>query len=89
MPCSVSDSEKAYYEARTLLEYVDGKLGYGSRQFFDARGNPTCEPTRSLCSLLNGMNPTKREKLIYGDPHDRMARRLADWWEDHQEKDAE
>ncbi len=87
MPCSVSDSEKAYYEARTLLEYIEEKTGQ-SRPFFDSDGNSIREPTQELCATLRGMDPEKRDALIY-QPRDRMARHLANWWEDHQEKDAE
>jgi hypothetical protein len=39
-----------------------------------------------LCKLLTDMEPDKREAIVY-NAHDRTARELATWWEDHQAKD--
>lgn len=39
-----------------------------------------------LCALLRGMDENLREKIVY-NVHDRVARDLANWWEDHQEAD--
>lgn len=88
MPCAVSQGEKDYYEARSLLEYVCEKTGQKMPELFDANGfSPEGEPTQQLCAMLRRMDPAVRENLVYV-AHDRMARRLADWWEEHQEKDS-
>jgi len=39
-----------------------------------------------LCEELRGMTEKTREGLVY-NAHDKMSRRLADWWETHQEED--
>ena len=44
-------------------------------------------PVIELCAFLTSMKAKDRDKLIYGNAKDRMARKLADWWEDHQEAD--
>jgi hypothetical protein len=41
-----------------------------------------------LCTLLTDMDSDKREAIVY-NAHDRTARELATWWEDHQAKDRE
>lgn len=44
------------------------------------------ELTRMLCSLCKQLNPEEQERIIY-DGHNENARRLATWWEHHQEVD--
>lgn len=44
------------------------------------------EATKILCELCRGLTKEETEKYIY-DPHDRVARKLATWWENHQEYD--
>jgi hypothetical protein len=41
-----------------------------------------------LCDVLKEMPSDQRDALVYGSPRDKMARQLADWWEEHQEADA-
>lgn len=40
-----------------------------------------------LCKTMQELSEATRERLLYGNPRDAMARRLADWWEEHQEVD--
>ena len=40
-----------------------------------------------LCKVLTELDSSSREALVYNS-HDRTARDLADWWEEHQEADA-
>jgi hypothetical protein len=44
------------------------------------------EATKMLCYALRAMNPKDMEKYVY-DAHSKTARRLANWWERHQEWD--
>lgn len=44
------------------------------------------ENTRFLCSTIKGMKKWQLDKIVY-DGHNKTARDLADWWEDHQERD--
>lgn len=39
-----------------------------------------------LCDLIGSMNETQLDTIVY-NARDKMARRLADWWEEHQEAD--
>jgi phosphoglycolate phosphatase-like HAD superfamily hydrolase len=40
----------------------------------------------ALCSLLRGCTEEEVNRVVY-NPKDRVARDLANWWEDHQEAD--
>jgi hypothetical protein len=42
--------------------------------------------TPELCELLKGLGPAEQSRWIY-DARDPLARRLADWWEAHQQND--
>ncbi len=44
------------------------------------------EATKVLCATCRGLSPGQVEEFIY-DAHNREARRLASWWERHQEWD--
>lgn len=46
------------------------------------------EHTALLCSVLGSLSPTQMKKLVY-DGSNPMARKLADWWENHQKVDAD
>lgn len=39
-----------------------------------------------LCELLTGMNELQKQRVVYNAYH-KMSRKLADWWEKHQEAD--
>jgi hypothetical protein len=43
--------------------------------------------TPDLCALLKGLDPARREALIYGDARSESRRRLASWWERHEAAD--
>lgn len=45
---------------------------------------------QELCKVLSNLakkEPDVLDRVLYGDPRDRMSRELASWWEDHQEAD--
>ena len=46
------------------------------------------EAVRKLCALCEGMTEAQQNKIIY-DGRIIGARRLADWWDEHQEFDEE
>lgn len=39
-----------------------------------------------LCELITNMNELQRQRVVYNVYH-KMSRKLADWWEKHQEAD--
>ena len=39
-----------------------------------------------LCELVTNMNDLQRQRVVY-NPYHKMSRKLADWWEKHQEAD--
>jgi hypothetical protein len=41
-----------------------------------------------LCDLITKMDSVERRKVVY-NPYDKTARKLADWWEEHQRADRE
>lgn len=96
MPCN-SDyldqnaSEAALQQAAKLLVYVCGRLAIVPNDWMIEQADKTyADDERSvpeLCRLLNGLNPRARDALIYGDAKDKMARQLADWWEEHEAHD--
>jgi len=51
-------------------------------------GNPHLldEMTAFLCALCNHMNEKMKDRIIYNGRNP-VARRLADWWDEHQEAD--
>jgi hypothetical protein len=52
-------------------------------------GNMYCnhDYTAALCGLLTSMSDFARDNFIYGQARDPMARKLADWWEEHSAAD--
>ncbi len=39
-----------------------------------------------LCEIVRNLSPTGKRDLVY-DAHNKMSRRLATWWENHEEAD--
>lgn len=84
--------EKFLMRTAELLIYVRKYLGYDvsdtHKRWTESYGSELA--VQELCALLQllGKNePDVLERILYGDPKDRMARELAIWWEDHQESD--
>lgn len=57
------------------------KSEYGNTQHLDGH-------TALLCSTIQGLSKRNQDKLIY-DGRNAAARKLADWWENHQQVDAQ
>lgn len=84
--------EKFLMRTATLLIYVRTYLGFEvtdtHKKWIELYGSELA--VQELCALLNLLTkeePDVLERILYGDPKDRMARELASWWEDHQEAD--
>jgi len=96
MPCvndymEPSPRERALQLAARLLCYVREQTGgMITGTLRESAGSPYCrvDYVPTLCDELTRMNAEKFEALVY-DAHNRTARALADWWEDHQKADVE
>ena len=84
--------EKFLMRTAELLIYVRTYLGMDvsdiHKRWTELYGSELA--VQELCTLLNLLiqdEPDVLERILYGDPKDRMARELATWWEDHQEAD--
>jgi hypothetical protein len=66
------------FEAATpeeAVEKADAANYYGGADY-----------TVELCAMLTAMSPEDANRLVY-DGRNAMARKLADWWEEHQKAD--
>lgn len=78
----------------SLLIYLYGRIqkevpGWVKKAAEDYYGNVNRldESTRMLCECLRSLTENEVEKYVY-DAHNKEARKLAGWWERHQEWDA-
>ena len=95
MPCNCDHmeptaAERHRREAAQHLVYIFERLGWSIRDDIrkaanDLYGTGGDECVRILCDILRGA-PEEVMEIVY-DAKDRRSRRLADWWEDHQEED--
>ena len=94
MPCDSSymeptSREKQLQETAQLLVYVRKAL-LMDVPFSLAEAANNCygrvDFVPQLCKAIRTMSPSQQEQIIY-NARSRMARRLADWWEAHQEAD--
>lgn len=96
MPCNSDYMRQSGYEQRLqdtarLLVYVMQSLDLEVPQPIIETANTTyakADFTANLCKLLKAMTPEQINKVIY-DARNPTARRLADWWEAHQQADNE
>ena len=98
MPCNSDYMDPTVRESNSrevaiLLVYVSGALEincdprvvqaanhlYGNTDLLD-------QMTADLCTLCNGLSEEEADKVIY-DGRNYQARRLANWWDAHQEAD--
>jgi hypothetical protein len=80
-------------EVSEFLVFVDKKLGATTpKKILDAsqdsygNGVELNDVVALLCTILSNLSPEQQEFIIY-DARDKTSRRLADWWEEHQEAD--
>lgn len=88
-----SRHEKESRLAAQLLIYALPLAGGGVPQWVipvaqDLYGDPhrLNELTVMLCSLCRGLSEDDKNRIIY-DGRNSDARKLADWWDEHQEAD--
>ena len=94
MPCESAYMEPSQRERESqrmagLLVYLRQELGMdrdpqaeaASQSIYGGR-----DYAPDLCRILRGMTTEQMESIVY-NPRNRMARDLANWWEDHQEVD--
>lgn len=100
MPCSCDRPEAAHfdhaiYRAAPLLLYVREAMHqpveYWLRQFTHALLYQVTQQvadgiTSRLCDACRNMTEDQKQEIIY-DGRNPSARKLADWWEEHQEAD--
>ena len=69
---------------KTILDKKIVKMAKDKQQFFSQEdANYVSE---RLCSFIRGLSNFQKERIIY-NARNKMSRRLADWWEEHQEAD--
>jgi len=92
MPCESGPRDYAwegFCDAVKHFNYVAEKTGNPKR--LDAHKDYRSRVdsvVQELCAMLSAMSPDERDAIIY-DARNKTARSLADWWEYHQEMDAE
>jgi len=83
--------EQATQHAAALLVYVHTKLKTKCPEWVIRLANDYYAPGPrvfpALCKAVTGMSDKERAAIVYNS-YDAMSRKLADWWEDHQAKDA-
>lgn len=98
MPCNCDYMEPTTHEIRSKevaqhLAYVYKKLNQkvpkevmeASSHIYGNVGKLN-EMVVSLCDMLTHMEDIVRDSIVY-NPKEKESRRLADWWEEHQEAD--
>jgi adenylate kinase len=95
MPCNSdymnqTDKERQLQETAKLLVYVIESVGAEpSKRVLDAAADYYCkyDTVPVLCNWIrHELDPEQIDKIMY-DGRNPMARRLADWWEKHDEAD--
>lgn len=98
MPCSSSQQEPSKQETESrkvsgliiwLWTHLDKEIpGWVRETVNNAYGNSekVHELTNMLCNECRVLTQKGEDEVIYNG-RDRNARRLADWWDDHQESD--
>ena len=94
MPC-VSDymeptgKEKRLQETAKLYEYALLEMNvFVPADVKAAAKNIYCRKdfVPDLCELILLLNDRQRQRVVY-NPYNKMSRKLATWWEEHQEAD--
>lgn len=70
------------YEKLGLPYKIGVPTGYDEIGF----GKSLDELTNMLCSTIRGLTPEQLEAIVYNG-RDKNSRKLADWWDEHQEID--
>jgi len=99
MPCQSDYLEASGQELESirvceLLEYIYPKINkeipewvHEAANHYYGNTNRLDEATKMLCEACRSLTEDEVENIIY-DAHNKTARKLAGWWERHQEWDA-
>lgn len=96
MPCrsdymEPTNKEKRLQETAQLLMYVRSNTKTGvkiSNALRSAAGNLYCtkDYVPELCGVIRGLSEEDKDRIMY-DGRNPTARKLADWWDEHEEAD--
>ena len=97
MPCNSdymapSTKERELQRTAKLLVYLQRQLGQEPEAWLLHEANniysSNDQSVIKLCDALRQMSPTQMDSIVYNG-HNKTARDLADWWEEHQAADVE
>lgn len=96
MPCRTDHIEPTREEREAqhvcqLLVWVNNSLGRSSSEELKANANRSYATdlntwTAELCAILGSLDDEQIDKIVY-NARSQKSRKLADWWENHQEAD--
>lgn len=93
MPCrsegppSPSTEQVYNKETLTLLKYVLSRVSFVIKMPLPKESEyQNTDMTTTLCAVLRRLKPEDFDAIVY-NAKDSVSRRLADWWEQHQEID--
>ena len=93
MPCVTEpDPPPSYdHESAVICSLLMGQMGMPVPDYVTkAAGNRWSrdpKPCQLLCKMLGKMTEADLGLWVYGDARNKDQRRIAEWWEDHQERD--
>jgi hypothetical protein len=89
-----NESERQALRAAELIVYTFTAQGLAVPEWAQSAANdcygrsPGDEDSVAfLCEHLRAIPTRELDNLLYGDARNKKARRLADWWEEHLERD--
>lgn len=99
MPCNsdhmnARPNETLSRETAVLIVYLNGRLGYvtegwieeAAKEYYGNEGRVD-EIVATLCATMTSLDETQVNEIVY-DGSNPLSRKLADWWDEHQEADA-
>lgn len=94
MPCNsdhLEPTRREVYNRDTAFLYAHALESLNQKipdTVYQAMADTYCpvDFTSELCSLIRAMDWSERDRIVF-NAYDRTARRLADWWEEHDKAD--
>jgi hypothetical protein len=74
-------AELLVYLRQQVGQDVNGSIHADAQNYYGG-----ADYTRDLCEILRSLSESDVDKIVY-NARNAMARKLADWWEEHQEAD--
>lgn len=89
-----TNDEKFRKKTHELLAYVlrskglpvPDKVKKAANDYYGNGGYSSNEVTNKLCALIRSLTTDEMAEIVY-DGRDTEARKLADWWDDHEKAD--